>query len=91
MIPTPKAHQPTRAARAATLHEAAAEGTIPASSASRASARAVVAQLDGKALFAKLGNDPDVLDDPWSQTLRLLLATNVAENALAMARDGPAA
>ena len=74
-----------------TLHEAAAEGTIPASSASRASARAVVAQLEGMVLFAKLGNDPDLLDDLWSQTLRLLLAKVVAENALATNLDGTAA
>jgi TetR/AcrR family transcriptional repressor of nem operon len=58
-----------------TLRAAAAEGEIPPESASRASARAVVAQMEGMILFAKLGNDPAVLDDLWAQTLLLLRAS----------------
>lgn len=56
----------------ATLDRAAAEGSIPPASASRATARAALAQLEGMVLFAKLANDPDLLDDLWAQT-RLLL------------------
>ncbi len=63
----------------ATLQDAAAEGSIPATSATHAIARAVVAQLEGMVLFAKLGNDPDILDDLWPQSLRLL---GVAELAI---------
>ena len=63
-----------------TLRDAAAEGTLAAASATHAVARAVVAQLEGMVLFAKLGNDPDVLDDLWRQTLCLL---QVAEAAAA--------
>ena len=54
------------------LGEAAAVGAIPAVMASRGIARAVIAQMEGMILFAKLGNDPAVLDDLWSQTLHLL-------------------
>jgi TetR/AcrR family transcriptional repressor of nem operon len=63
---------------ATTLQDAVAEGSIPSSSASPAIARSVVAQMEGMVLFAKLGNDPDVLDDLWSQTLRLLRAPEAA-------------
>lgn len=56
----------------ALLRDAAAEGSIPAQSATPAIARALVAQLEGMVLFAKLGNDAGVLDDLWAQTLRLL-------------------
>lgn len=62
----------------ATLHEAAAESSIPAASATHAIARAVVAQMEGMVLFAKLGNDPDVLSDLWSQTRLLLRAADAA-------------
>jgi len=55
-----------------TLQNAAAAGTLAAASATHAVARAIVAQMEGMVLFAKLGNDPDVLDDLWRQTLRLL-------------------
>src|SRR5215467_9587451 len=37
-----------------------------------ATARAVLAQLEGLVLFAKLTNDPAVFDELWPQTLRLL-------------------
>ncbi|WP_405178688.1 TetR/AcrR family transcriptional regulator [Nocardia sp. NBC_01377] len=37
-----------------------------------ATARAVLAQLEGALLFAKLHNDPSLLDRVWEQTRRLL-------------------
>lgn len=64
-----------------TLDEASREGAIPDSSASAATARAVVAQLEGMVLFAKLGNDPGVLADLWPQTLLLLQAGRPAPAA----------
>ncbi|MFF8275048.1 TetR/AcrR family transcriptional regulator [Streptomyces lateritius] len=57
---------------AAVLAEAAAEGAVPAERATVATARAVVAQLEGMVLFAKLKNDPGVMDDLWPHTLRLV-------------------
>ncbi|MFI6502790.1 TetR/AcrR family transcriptional regulator [Nonomuraea typhae] len=41
---------------------------------SRETARAMVAQLEGMVLFAKLGNDPALLDGVWEQARRLLSA-----------------
>ena len=35
-------------------------------------ARALVAQLEGQVLFAKLHNNPRVLDDLWPQCRKLL-------------------
>ncbi len=61
---------------AETLRDAVVEGSIPAASATRGIARAVVAQMEGMVLFAKLGNDPEVLDDLWWQTLLLLRAAD---------------
>ncbi|MFD3328844.1 TetR/AcrR family transcriptional regulator [Streptomyces sp. NPDC058701] len=57
---------------AAVLTDAAAEGAIPTDRASMPTARALVAQLEGMVLFAKLNNDPAVLDDLWPHTLMLL-------------------
>ncbi|MET9515169.1 TetR/AcrR family transcriptional regulator [Streptomyces sp. NPDC002994] len=56
----------------ATLQDAAAEGSIPRTRATTTTARAVVAQLEGLVLFAKLKNDPSLLDDLWPHTLLLL-------------------
>ncbi|MCX4584289.1 TetR/AcrR family transcriptional regulator [Streptomyces sp. NBC_01481] len=56
----------------ATLADGAEQGTIPAQAATRATARAVLAQLEGMVMFAKLANDPSVLDGLWAQTSRLL-------------------
>jgi TetR/AcrR family transcriptional repressor of nem operon len=58
----------------AVLQEAAAEGSVTQEAATRESARAVVAQLEGMVLFAKMGNDPSVLDQLWPQVRRLLHA-----------------
>lgn len=58
----------------ATLGEAAAAGSIPPESANPGIARAVVAQMEGMIMFAKLGDDPNVLDGLWPQTLLLLRA-----------------
>ncbi|WP_433544665.1 TetR/AcrR family transcriptional regulator [Streptomyces sp. CA-294286] len=54
------------------LTDAAAEGAIPTDRASMSTARALVAQLEGMVLFAKLKNDPAVLDDLWPHTLMLI-------------------
>ncbi|MGW6916627.1 TetR/AcrR family transcriptional regulator [Kitasatospora sp. NPDC054939] len=59
------------------LAEAAAEGSVPAGSASRESARAAVAQMEGMVLFAKIADDPAVLDGLWPQLSRLLGAAPV--------------
>lgn len=58
----------------ATLQEAAADGTIPVDRATRTIARAVVAQSEGLVMFAKLSNNPDVLDDLWTQ-IQLLIGS----------------
>lgn len=55
----------------ATLSHAAEEGTIPRSAADRVTARAIVAQIEGMVMLAKLGNDPSVLADMWEHTLRM--------------------
>ncbi len=56
----------------ATLVDAAAEGDIATGVAVEQTARAVIAQLEGLVLFAKLANDPSVLDGLWPQVMRLL-------------------
>ncbi|SDC43089.1 TetR/AcrR family transcriptional regulator [Actinokineospora iranica] len=56
----------------AALRDAEAEGSIPPGAATPATARSVVAQIEGMVLFAKLANDPDVLDNLWPQTALLL-------------------
>lgn len=55
----------------AVLVEAESEGTIPTG---RTNARGLLAQVEGMVLFAKLANDPDLLDDLWAHT-RMLLGT----------------
>ncbi|MEU9298479.1 TetR/AcrR family transcriptional regulator [Streptomyces sp. NPDC048266] len=57
---------------AATLNDAADEGTVPRERATPATARAVIAHLEGLVMFAKLKNDPTVLNDLWPHTLLLL-------------------
>jgi hypothetical protein len=37
--------------------------------------------MEGMVLFAKLGNDPEVLDDLWWQTLLLLRAADAVAAA----------
>lgn len=54
------------------LEEAAAAGDIPAAGASRSTARAMVAQMEGMVLFAKLTDDPALLDELWAQTALLV-------------------
>ena len=56
----------------ATLADAAAEDTIAPAIANPVTARAIVAQLEGMVMFAKIDNDPAPLDDLWAHT-RLLL------------------
>jgi TetR/AcrR family transcriptional repressor of nem operon len=60
----------------ATLREAAAEGDIPPHRATRFTARALVAQLEGMVLLAKAADSPAVLDDLWPQALLLLQAAD---------------
>ncbi|MGH3464360.1 MAG: TetR family transcriptional regulator C-terminal domain-containing protein [Kribbellaceae bacterium] len=67
-----------------TLEQAAADGTIPVDRASRGTVRAVVAQLEGMVMFAKLANDPDLLDDLWPQIALLLTAATSASIAAAV-------
>ncbi|WP_395293936.1 TetR/AcrR family transcriptional regulator [Kitasatospora hibisci] len=55
----------------AALAEAAAEGTVRAGAADRDTARAAVAQMEGMVLFAKVTDDPAVLDGLWPQVSRL--------------------
>ncbi|MFI8516762.1 TetR/AcrR family transcriptional regulator [Streptomyces sp. NPDC085481] len=57
---------------AACLAEAAVDGAIPADRTGNEVARAVVAQLEGLVLLAKLKNDPAVLDGLWPQVRMLL-------------------
>ena len=54
------------------LAAAADVGAIRPEFATLATARAVLAQLEGLMIFAKLTNDTAVFDDLWPQTLRLL-------------------
>ncbi|WP_240800076.1 TetR family transcriptional regulator C-terminal domain-containing protein [Streptomyces rhizosphaericola] len=58
------------------LADAAAEGPIPAGRAGREAAQAVISQLEGMVLLAKLKNDPAVLDGLWPHTLLLLQAAD---------------
>jgi len=61
----------------ATLADAAAEDTIAPPIANPVTARAIVAQLEGMVMFAKIDNDPAPLDDLWAHT-RLLLGLRPA-------------
>ncbi|MEU3132960.1 TetR/AcrR family transcriptional regulator [Streptomyces sp. NPDC007027] len=56
----------------AVLGQAADEGGIPRKHAEQSVARAVIAHLEGLVLFAKLKNDPAVLDTLWPHTLLLV-------------------
>ncbi len=74
------------------LVAAADTGTVRPEFATLATARAVLAQLEGLVLFAKLTNDPSVFDDLWPQTLRLLGVTVDAPTSRARGlRPGAAA
>jgi TetR/AcrR family transcriptional repressor of nem operon len=71
----------------ATLLEAAADGTIPVNRATRGTAKAIIAQLEGLVLFAKLANDPDVLKDLWTQ-IQLLIGVPATHTRLEPAEAG---
>ena len=69
-------------------------GAIRPEFATLATARAVLAQLEGLVLFAKLTNDPLVFDDLWPQVLRLLGVAADTTDASGLPRElrpGPAA
>ncbi|MEV6597885.1 TetR/AcrR family transcriptional regulator [Actinoplanes sp. NPDC051346] len=55
-----------------TLDQAAREGTITADRATPRTARSLLAHLEGMVLFAKVANDPAILDDLWPQSALLL-------------------
>ncbi|HST81153.1 MAG TPA: TetR/AcrR family transcriptional regulator [Kineosporiaceae bacterium] len=57
-----------------TLEQAVAEGSVAKEIATRDTAQAIVAQLEGMVLFAKLSNDPAVLDSLWKQVTSLIQA-----------------
>ena len=63
------------------LAQAAAVGEIPAENATAATARALVAQIEGMVLLAKLGNDLQLLDDLWGQARQLLGAAPLTVTA----------
>jgi TetR/AcrR family transcriptional repressor of nem operon len=62
-----------------TLEAAAAEGTVDPGRATAGTARALLAQLEGMVLFAKVANDPAVLDSLWSNALHLLAADSTMD------------
>jgi TetR/AcrR family transcriptional repressor of nem operon len=62
------------------LAAAAAEGTIDAGRANAVTARALLAQLEGMVLFAKVANDPAVLDALWPHALLLLAADSTVDS-----------
>lgn len=54
------------------LAESVTEGDLPPGADSEENARALLAQLEGMVLFAKLADDPEVMDRLWSQAKRLI-------------------
>jgi TetR/AcrR family transcriptional repressor of nem operon len=66
---------------AGALAAAAAEGTVDPGRAGAGSARALLAQLEGMLLFAKVANDPGVLDALWPQALRLLAVDSTVDGS----------
>ena len=64
-----------------TLTAAAAEGSIDPARAGAVTARALLAQLEGMVLFAKVANDPAVLDTLWPHALHLLAADSTVDGA----------
>ncbi len=62
------------------LAAAAAERTIDAGRANAVTARALLAQLEGMVLFAKVANDPAVLDALWPHALLLLAADSTVDS-----------
>lgn len=68
------------------LITAASTGDIPRERATPATARAVIAQLEGAVLFAKLYDDPATLDDLWPQLSGLLTASGLETHSSAGAR-----
>jgi TetR/AcrR family transcriptional regulator, transcriptional repressor for nem operon len=56
------------------LEQAVEEGTVAKQLATRDTAQAIIAQLEGLVLFAKLSNDPARMNGLWPQVSRLLQA-----------------
>lgn len=64
-----------------TLEQAVAEGTVAREIAIRDTAQAIVAQLEGMVLFAKLSNDPSVMSGLWQQVSSLVQVHRTAATA----------
>jgi hypothetical protein len=62
------------------LRAAESEGSIAPGRATPATARAVLAQLEGMVLFAKLGDDTGVLAELWPR-IAVLLGTDITEDS----------
>jgi TetR/AcrR family transcriptional regulator, transcriptional repressor for nem operon len=62
-----------------TLAVAAVEGSIDPGRAGAGTARALLAQLEGMVLFAKVANDPAVLDALWPHALHLLAVDSTVD------------
>jgi TetR/AcrR family transcriptional regulator, transcriptional repressor for nem operon len=56
----------------AVLREAAEQGALAPDRATAVTARSMLAQLEGMVLFAKLANDPAILDGLWPQIAELI-------------------
>ena len=57
-----------------TLEQAVEEGTVAKEIATHDTAQAILAQLEGLVLFAKLRNDPSVMNGLWKQVCQLIQA-----------------
>ena len=68
------------------LDAAAAEGTLDPRRADTGTALALLAQLEGMVLFAKVANDQIVLDRLWANALRLLAVESTVDGASPVAR-----
>lgn len=65
----------------ATLQRAVSSKAIPKTSATRETAQAVLAQLEGRVLFAKIYNNPSLISQDWQQILGLIHAFPVQKGA----------
>lgn len=66
----------------ATLADGARDGSVEPAYADRATARAVVAQIEGAVLLAKLARDVRPLDDLWPHVRRLVAVSPPADHSI---------
>jgi TetR/AcrR family transcriptional repressor of nem operon len=71
----------------ATLAAAVAAGTLDPRRADAGTALALLAQLEGMVLFAKVANDPTVLETLWANALNLLTVESTVDDAGPVARN----